>query len=221
VWRRFFLYAAGVLVVVGLEALVVFVWRVQYGIVYSGFVIPPLLTTLVYAFVWADVAETPPSAAATWERVLERSWAVIVIDLVLSIVQIAGVEGVQTGDPLQVMSGIALLIASAALIFADTSATVDDMPVWWTLPGAFWRGARAVRNGPVFLRAVAIVALGLLAYELQAAVFEWMKDAHISNAEFWSQIPIEAVTIPPIAALTALVYRDATAIQAQDDAQAS
>jgi len=217
-WRRFPLYTGATALIVALQALVVFVWRVPYGIVYSSFVFPPLLTTLVYAFVWADTGSEAPPAGSIWERVLERSWAVIVVDLGVTFVQSSGVAGIQSGDPLAIASGVAVLIVSAPLIFVDTSATVDDMPVWWILPGAFWHGLRTVRSGTAFLRAIAIVALGLLVLLAEGQLLDWMLSAHVANAAFWAEVPLVAVTIPPLAALTALVYRDAKKITAGADA---
>jgi hypothetical protein len=203
------LYAAATACVIGAQALVVFVWRVPFGIAYSGFVLPPLLTTLVYAFVWADSDDTPQTAASTWERVLERAWAVIIIDLVLTILINTGIGGIVAQDPVDVVLGVVILVIAAPLVFADASATVDAMPVWWLLPGAFWRSVRAAR-GPAYLRAIAILALVLLSSLVQKPLFDWMQAAHVAYAEFWSEVPLNAITVAPIAALTALVYRDAT-----------
>jgi hypothetical protein len=212
------LYAAATAVVIGAQALIVFVWRIPHGLDYSGFVLPPILTTLVYAFVWSDSDEAPQTAGSTWERVLERAWAVIVIDLLFSILVNTGLHGIALQDPIDVVLGIVILVVAVPLVFADTSATVDEMPVWWLLPGAFWRSLRAAR-GTVYLRAVAILALGLLALFAQQPLFDWMHHAEIANAEFWAAVPLNAITVTPIAALTALVYRDATRKPANGDAQ--
>jgi len=203
---------------IGAQALVVFVWRVPHGLVYSGYVLPPLYTTLVYAFVWADSDEAPQNAGSTWERVLDRAWAVIVIDLVFTIFVNTGLDGIITQDPVDVVLGIVILMISAPLVFADTSATVDEMPVWWLIPGAFWRSLRTAR-GPVYLRAIAILCLALIPAIAQAPLFDWMHHAEIANAEFWSAVPLNAVTVAPIGALTALVYREATRKRAKDDAE--
>jgi hypothetical protein len=199
--------------------LIVFVFRVPHGIEYSAFVLPPLLVTLVYAFVWADSDPDPQPASATWERVLERAWAVIVIDLFVSLVQGQGVAGIASSDPFEIVFGIAILLLTAPIIFVDVSATVDNLPVWWILPGAFWRGVRAVRSRPAFLRAIAIIAIGLLVFLGEVHLFDWMHHAGIANADFWSHVPVDTIGAVPIAALTALVYRDATrpgAVAAED-----
>ncbi len=180
--------------------------------------LPPLLTTLVYAFVWSDSDEEPHANAATWERVLERAWAVIVIDLIFTILVGTGLRGIVTQDPLEIGIGIVILLLAAQLVFADTSATVDEMPVWWLVPGALWRSLRTARGG-VYLRAIAILALSLLSFLAQEPLFDWMQAMHVVNAEFWSEVPLNAITVPPIAALTALVYRDATRKIANDAAE--
>jgi hypothetical protein len=218
VWRRFPLYAAATACVIGAQALVVFVWRLPHGLDYSGFVLPPLLTTLVYAFVWSDSDDAPQTAAATCERALERAWAVIVIDLIFTILVDTGLRGIVTEDPIEIGIGIVILLLAAQLVFADTSATVDEMPVWWLVPGALWRSLRIAR-GVVYLRAIAILALGLLSFLAQEPLFDWMQAMHVANAEFWAEVPLNAITVAPIAALTALVYRDATRKTANDDAE--
>jgi hypothetical protein len=220
-WRRMPLYAGASALLIGVQALVVLVWHVPHGLIYSSLLLPPLLTTLVYAFVWADTEEERPAAASTWERVLERSWAVIIIDLGVGYVQGSGVNGIASSDPFEIVSGIAILVLTAPLVFVDVSATVDEMPVWWILPGAFWRGVRAIRSGSTYLRAVAIVAIGILTFLVQAPLMNWMQAAHLANAEFWAQVPIGTLTVPPIAALTALVYRDAKRTAASDPSEAA
>jgi hypothetical protein len=210
------LYAVATACVILIQWLVVFPFHVPFGYQYSTVVLLPLLTTLVYAFSWADSDESPQPATSTWERVLERSWAVIVLDLAVGLIQGTGIASIAAADPIDVSIGIVVLVVSAPLVFADTSATVDEMPVWWLLPGALWRGVRAAR-GAVYVRAIALVALGLLVQLVQKPLFDWMQSAHVANAEFWSQVPLNAITVAPIGALTALIYRDATR-EAADDA---
>jgi hypothetical protein len=209
VWRRLPLYAAGAACVIGAQALVALVWRVPFGLAYSSFIVPPLLTTLVYAFAWADSDDAPQGASATWERVLDRAWAVIVIDLVTTILVSTGLNGILAQDPVDIVLGCVILLICAPLVFADTSATVDEMPVWWLLPGAFWRSLRTAR-GETYLRAIAILAFGLIPALLQPRLLDWMQAKDLANADFWSSVPLNAVTLVPIAVLTALVYRDAT-----------
>ena len=213
------MYAAATAVVIGAQALVVLFIRVPFGFQYSTVVMLPLLTTLVYAFSWADSDESPQPAVATWERVLERSWAVIVLDLLVGLIQGAGIGSIEAADTIDVCLGIVVLIVSAPLVFVDTSATVDEMPVWWILPGALWRGVRAAR-GPVYLRAIALLALGLLVALVEKPLFDWMQAAHLANPKFWSEVPLNAISVAPIAALTALVYRDATRKLPNDEPKA-
>jgi len=202
------LYAGATACVMALQWIVVFGFHIQYGYEYSSAVLLPLLTTIAYAFTWADSDESPQTAASTWERVLERSWAVIVLDLGVGLVQGIGFASVRTGDPINLTLGIIVLVITAPLVFADTSATVDDMPVWWILPGAVWRAMRVAR-GPVYLRAVILVALAVVVDIAQRELFDRMHHAKIADADFWSQMPINALAVVPVAALTALVYRDA------------
>jgi len=221
VWRRIALYTGAVAFAVCAQAVVVFALRVPNGIVYCGFVFAPLLTALVYACVWADTAQKRPPQMAVWERALERSWAVILIDLAVSFVQITGAGGFRTGDLSDAFIGLAILIMSATFVFADASATLDEMPVWWLVPGALWRSVQACLNGIVFGRAITIVALSIACGFLQDPIYALLQSAHVANADFWASIPLDDATVPPIAALTALVYRDATRPAGERGAEAS
>jgi hypothetical protein len=221
VWRRFPLYCAAVAVTIGAQALVVFGWHGTHALEYASFTIPPLLTTLVYAFAWADVKPEPTPAPAIWERILERSWAVIAIDLVTTIVTSFGLGSLLSADPIDILAGIGILGLSATLIFADVSATVDAMPWWWILLGSFWRSVRATWQGPTLFRALTLVALELLVFGMQLTLQGWLTTLHVAKAEFWSQVPLSALTVPPLAALTMLVYHDATGSQADAGEKAS
>ncbi len=205
---RFPFYAAAVAVTIALQWSLVFL-RVPHAIEIGTSIVPALLVTLVYAFVDADSKAEPPPAAAIWERVLERSWAVIVIDFFTSIVVAVGVSGTATGSPLDMLIGALVLLLSALLVFADASATVDDgIPFWWLLPAAFQRSILASWRGPALVRAIAILAMWLTVTGASGSLVSVLTHAHVANADFWAQVPIEAIVTPPLAALTVLVYRD-------------
>ena len=80
----------------------------------------PLLAGFIYLWVTdlPDGAQRP--LGATLERLLERSWAIILIDLMLSLVQSV------TTLPSMILWDLLLVPLLAAMIFADVAATLDD-----------------------------------------------------------------------------------------------
>ncbi|HEX8806058.1 MAG TPA: hypothetical protein VF741_03870, partial [Candidatus Aquilonibacter sp.] len=99
VGRHALLYALVGLVVVGAEALVVFNWRTTQltAVFIASFIIEPFFLAIVTAFSYAEV-RGDLSTAATWLRILERSWAVLIIGLLLDLVTIIGLQSIAATD---------------------------------------------------------------------------------------------------------------------------
>ena len=214
--RRWPIFAPAVAVAIGVQAFVALVLRVPHGAELDSFVVLPILTTLVYAFVAADVRSGAVAAAIVWERFLERCWAVIAIDFVLSLLSALGLSGSDSGDVLAVAAGMAFFILSGLLVFTDASATVDDdLTVWSVIPLAFARSMSAAWQRAVFPRAFAIFALQLLVFALQSALYALLQHDRVPDALFWSEVPLLTVVLPPLSALTVLTYLAAIAGRAE------
>jgi hypothetical protein len=210
---RFPLYASAAAGAFVLQAVVALVWRVNHGIDLDNSIVLPILTTLVYAFVAADARGKSVPAAAIWERFLERTWAVIVIDFILNQIVTIGIADSQSADPLDLLVGFLVFGLSTLLVFTDAGATSDDdVTVWSVIPRAFVRGVLAAWNRQIFPRALAIFSIWLLVNEIQLGALSALQNAHmpLSQALFWTLIPLGTLVTPPLAALTVLVYLDAT-----------
>jgi len=170
---------------------------------------------VVYASVSADADAAPRNERAVWDRILERSWAVVVVDLIGTYLLSFGIGATMVADVLSFVTGLIALLLSVLLVFADTSATIDDgMPVWWLVPGAIGRSIVTAWRGGMMVRAVLIFSIGFFASYLAGGLFALMGSAHIPNADFWAQLPLDDILTPPLAAFTVLVYRDARLAQA-------
>ncbi|MBV8491398.1 MAG: hypothetical protein JO199_12805 [Candidatus Eremiobacteraeota bacterium] len=208
--RRFVLYAIATVVCFGLTALCAVVLPIPHGLEVGLAIFPPLLTAFVYAFVWNDARETPYADRAAWERFLERAWAVIVIDFLLSFVLGLGLDGVFAQDATGALVGFLSLTLTLLVIFSDAVATVDDDGTVWSLvPRAFFKSVAAAVNPRVLPRAGLILALSVLVALAQNELVAAFAHARMAFADFWAFAPLGAVTTPPLAALTLLVYQDA------------
>ncbi len=174
----------------------------------------PVLTALVYAFVWADTKEDLPPGAA-WERFLDRVWAVIVIDFIIGVPVIMELLRTTLGnsaDPkdLQNMGALIALVLSLFFLFADASATADDdLTVWNVIPLAFLRSLVISLNPMTFARVLLLIALEFALLLPESGVSILLAKAHVPFADFWSEVPLSTLLQPPLAALTLLVYQGA------------
>ena len=207
--RRWPLYSAAVVVAFGIQAAATFLWRSQAGIEVSSDVALPLLTALVYARVWGDSNENIPSQVV-WERFLERAWAVIVIDFLVSwLFERALVLGAAPTivEQLGVFLAYTLVLF---IIFADAGATIDDgVTVWSVIPLAIARSALVTLNPITFARALVLFCINVGVALAQFALYSALVHDRVGQALFWSTVPLATVVQPPIAALTLLVYQDA------------
>ena len=204
-----------VAVAIAVQALVALILRLPGAVELDGLIVAPILTTLVYVLVAYD-ADADPGGSTVWERFLERSWAVIVVDFMLSYVSAVGLGLAASGSAIDLLSGAGVILLSAALVFVDASAAIDGgVTVWSVVPSAFAHGFAAAMQRIVFPRACAIMLLQLLVFLAQNALAALLQNRHVSDASFWSQIPLATLAVPPLSALTALVYLDASKRRSQ------
>jgi hypothetical protein len=85
--RHAALYAIAGLVVVGCEALIVSRWHANAvtATTVASVIVEPFFVAIINAFTYADSREDL-SLSVTWLRVLERSWAVLLIDLLATLI---------------------------------------------------------------------------------------------------------------------------------------
>jgi hypothetical protein len=208
--KRLPLYAGvGALVIAAQAA--IYALRIPNALAIGGFLIDPIFVTIVYAFVLADTRDTA-TPYLPWARVLERLWAVIVIDFLVTLLQIQ-LYGFST-DIVGVLAGAAIGLFSALFMLADASAVIDDEHDWLLLiPRSFGRSFSLSWRPVIFRRVLILYVLLMLINALSYAVQSALVAHHVAFADFWATVPVAAVVTPPLAALTALVYMDASGMQ--------
>lgn len=210
--RRWQLYTTAVLIAFAAQIALALLWRVPHAVDLGGAIAIPLVNALVYAFVSADAGEEV-AESRIWERFLERAWAVIVIDFVLSYVWTSALVYSTSSNALELIAGLAAFGFSVVAVFWDTGAVVDgDVNVWTVIPRSLLRSIATAWNSTVFVRALAIVSLSLLEFVAQNALYFALMYFHVSRPEFWAEIPIATIITVPLAALTVVVYRDAAGV---------
>ena len=130
-------------------------------------IVLPLVASFIYLWVTDLPDDSPRPLGAALERLLERSWAVILIDLVLSLIQSL------TTVPSMILWDLLLVPLLAATIFADVAATLDfPLSAFAIFPHAFARSVFLAMHARNFGRMCLLLAaeFGLQAVLLEIAL---------------------------------------------------
>ncbi len=211
--RHAALYALTGFVVIGAEALIVFNWHPKPPIAenIAIIIIEPFFVAIVNAFTYADV-RGDLSTGATWSRVLERSWAVLIIDVLCWLVALIGFQSIASTGIFDKLLGAGVTIVAVSLIFADVHATVvDDAEPWWLLVPRSLAASMAVAwQGVAFARALIVFALVVLLPNLLAILLQSALAArHVPAPSFWANAASVLLLLPLVQAFCTQVYLDA------------
>lgn len=207
------LYALTGVVVIAAEALVVFNWHPKPPLAdyVASVIIEPFFVAIVTAFTYADV-RGDLSVAATWSRVLERSWAVLLIGLLVQLITAIGFQSISAADVFDKLLGAGVIIVAVSLIFADVHATVvDDAEPWWLLvPRSLGASMAVAWQGVAFARALIVFMMAALLPELLTIMVQSILETrHIAASLFWANAVSVLLLLPLVQAFCTLVYLDA------------
>jgi hypothetical protein len=210
--RHALLYLITTFVVIALEALIVFNWRANAATTtqVASVIVEPFFAAIVTAFTYADIREDL-SIGAVWLRVLERSWAVLVIGLLVNLVAALGLESIGVADLLQKLLGAAVILVAISLIFSDVHAVViDDAEPWWLLvPRSLATSMATAWQGVAFPRAIILFALQMLVPTLLSFFVQTaLEQRHVPQAPFWANALTVVLLLPVVQALCTFVYLD-------------
>lgn len=174
---------------------------------YAGLIGSPLVTVVVTVFVGADATGTL-TIAQRWERIVERAWAIVILDVGLSFVQTSGLGTMLAGssDAGDIIMGFLTLVLSAMLVYAEpfTALEKDAQPLT-LLPFAILRSMMLawVNLSRVFslfaVQVAVIIATLLLDQAAKSSGF---------NVTLWVDLPFGTFITAPLAALFTVAYLD-------------
>lgn len=208
--RRWPLYLAISVAVAAIQAALYFNVHVPRIESLVFILLGPFIVTVVYVHVQSDAADDGASAGELWGRILERLWAVIVIDFVGFCLNFA--FGAGLGWAFLPGGGFSdLLIAAAGLaalgitMFADIrAAVVKDVSPVHLLPDAFSASARLALRNPS--RIFFLLAVNIFASTLISLLYGALHARHVRDDLLWSNLPLEVVLAAPLAAVTTAFY---------------
>jgi hypothetical protein len=207
--RHALLYAAVGCAAVALQAAIVYLWHAKDAFLVALSIVPPFFVTIVNGFTFADVASE--ETAATWLRVLERSWAVLIVDLLLQLLADVEFSQIDSGDLLLQILGSFTLVLNVSLVFADVHATIGDADPWWLLvPRSFAASMAAAWQRAAFTRAmICFAVLTLLPSLIDVILADAFGQRHIAHPDLWASALVLILALPPTQAFCTLVYLDA------------
>lgn len=213
--RRWLLYLLVCAVVFALQAVFVTFVHVKLAELYAELLGPPLVITAVTVFVSADATGTL-SLAQRWERVLERAWAIIIIDVGLSFVNASGLQTVQAGDALDVVFGFLTLLLSGMLLYAEPFAAIEkDTQTLTIVPFAILRSMMLawVNMSRVFALLAVQIALDIAVLLAEQGALHAGIDARL-----WVDLLMQTLLAAPLAALYTVAYLDTVSQEKRTEA---
>lgn len=182
---------------------------------FFGFIIQPIQIAIVYA-----CATAPGDARGdTLFRAFERSWAVILIDFALNFIQIPALASIQSGGPFDAFLGGLLMSATAFLMFADVDAVVGShTSLIGLIPSALLRSIRVIVSRRIYPRAFLLLILQIGVYAASVGLEGLLVHRFAPGlASTISDVVLQTITLAPLAAFTALVYKEATSRESGPD----
>lgn len=205
--RRWLFYVFVCALVFALQAIFIATVHVKAADFYAQLIGSPLVILVVTVFAGSDATSTL-SIAQRWERILERGWALIVIDVGLTFVQLSGFQALMSGaaDAGNVIMGFLTLLLSAMLVYAEPFIALEkDAQPLTLLPFAILRSmmlgwVNVSRIFSLFAVQIVVIIGGMLVHEsaLKAG----------AGTALWVDIAYGTLTTVPLAALYAVAYLD-------------
>lgn len=203
--RRWPLYVLASVVVFALEALFYVYVHVKFADLYVTLIASPLITVVTTVFAGCDALEALPDARDRWGRIIERAWAIVVIDVGLTFIWLSALAGVasNTSDIATVALGVFVLILGGMLVYAEPFACLEEHVRTLTIvPFAVLRSMMLawVNMSRVF---------SLLAIQLAVGVVEqFAYTAKLLPDPKWIDLALVAITTAPLSVLFTVAYLD-------------
>lgn len=206
--RRWLLYALTCAAVFALQAVFYTLVRdKRLGDLCAALVGTPLVIVVVTVFAAGDATGTM-TTAQRWERIVERAWAIVVLDVGLSFVQISGLQTMLLGQSSagDIVMGFLTLLLSAMLVYAEPFAALEkDAQALTLVPFAVLRSmmlgwVNISRIFSLFAVQIAVMIAGLLIDQATA------KAGHDTAALI--SLAFGTVLSVPLAALYTVAYLD-------------
>lgn len=172
----------------------------------------PIIVTVVYVHAKNDAMEDGAPASDLWGRVLERLWAVILIDFAATGLTFVFGLGLATafataGSAADLFAGAFGLLAFGLIMFADVHASVSEsVSTLMLLPDAIAVSAGLAARNPS--RVLFLLALSIFISTGSSFAYGALHQHHVPNDAFWADLLFEVIFAAPLAAVITAFYVD-------------
>lgn len=176
--------------------------HVKGAVLYPELLAPPIIAVIVTVFVGAD-ANNSMTVSQCWARILERAWAIILLDIGMAFVMQSGLVALQTGDLTNAIFGFLTVLLGGMLIYAEPfAALAGDVQTLTLIPFAVLRSMMLawVNMSRIF----ALLAVQIAFY----TVYRFAEVKLGIAASFWIDLLVPVFVEAPLAALFAVAYLD-------------
>ena len=165
----------------------------------------PLVIVVATVFSAADATGKVPDAPC-WERIVERGWAIVLIDFGLSFISANGRAGVQSNDATNILYGFLTLLLGGMLVYAEPFAALQNEVSPLTLiPFAMLRSMTLAWVN--FSRILALTAVQIGLGVLLQLGAQYAGQVGI-DADTWFWIVLQTLLSVPLAILFTVAYLD-------------
>lgn len=195
-------------VVFGLEAVFYAFVHVSRSDLYASLIASPLVAVVATVYAGADACGILPTARERWARIIERAWAIILIDFLITFLWGNGVDAVAGGasDFGTLTLGMLLLILDAMLVYAEPFICLEeDVRMRTLLPFALLRSMMLAWTNMSRVFSLFAINLGLTIVSLFAHSTAKAQGMHDPN---WIDLALVAFFTAPMAVLITVAYLD-------------
>jgi hypothetical protein len=171
----------------------------------------PVVAATVTVNVAGDLLGEPDTMRARTSRIVERLWAVIVIEFVWWLIYSNSMSVIDTSSGISSLGdlflGVLGFMALASIIYADVDACLEqDVRTLTLVPFALMRSVTLAFANPQ--RALALLAVQVVIDALSKVALLWLLVMHVRHADFWVYLVVNTLATVPVWAFTTVVYLD-------------
>ena len=204
--RRWPLYLLTSAVVLGLEAIFHAFVHVKFTDLYAQLVGGPLIIVVATVYAGSDARDVLPTASERWGRIVERAWAIILVDVGLSIVSSQGLFSFQSADAGTMLLGMLVTVLGAMLVYAEPYICLQDhLETLTMVPFAIVRSMMLAWVNMSRIFALLLVQLAIVLADL--GLHKLAASAGIKDVT-WIDMTYYAFINAPFAVLIAVAYLD-------------
>jgi len=200
------LYLTGTLAVLAVEAAFVLFVHVRGAALYPQLIAQPLLIAVTTVFIAGDATSTL-TMEQRWHRILERAWAIIIVDMGILFVASSGLFTAQAGatsaDGTNLLYGILTVLLAGMLVYAEPFIMLEkDVQTLTLVPFSILRSMMLAWVNISRIFALLAVSIGIT---LVTILIERGAGA---GARVWIEMIVSTVCTAPLAALYTIAYLD-------------